>query len=134
MTKVFFGLVLTAFIAFGCHNHNHNHADDGIYIVNITVNKPTVNQIVAKNTVMPIDVSMTRDNQGTIHNVKVEIIDAAGANVTTLLDKHHHEAGTFNYTEGAYKPQTVGSFKLKITVTDDDKLQPNVKETAFTVN
>lgn len=124
-------LILISLFITSCHNHD----DEGVYVVNIVINKPTVNQTVTKNTVMPIDVSMTRDDKGVIHNVKMEIVNAtSSATVETLLDKHHHESGTFNYIEAAYKPQTVGSFKLKITVTDDDKLQPNVKEVAFSVN
>lgn len=130
MKKALFIALLLGLFTVGCHNHD----DEGVYVVNIVINKPTANQTVTKNTAMPIDVSLTRDDKGIIHNVKVEIVNESGTTVTTLLDKHYHESGTITYTEGAYKPQTTGTFKLKITATDDNKLQPNVKEVAFTVN
>jgi hypothetical protein len=112
----------------------HNHDDETVpYVVNIAINKPTANQSVVKNTVLPIEVVVTRENNATIHNIKVEIVDANGATVETLIEKHYHASGSATYTEGAYKPQTAGSFKLRVTSTNDSKLEPNTKEVSFSV-
>ena len=113
----------------------HKHDEETAYVVNITINKPTTNQVVAKNTAMPIDVVITRDNNEVIHNVKIEITDAAGNIIETLLTKHYHVSGTATYTD-SYTPKNIGNFKLKVTSTTDieGQPQPNTKEVAFSVN
>jgi hypothetical protein len=131
MKKILFSLILTSIVMLNaCHNHN----ETGDYIVAIAINKPTDNQTVTKNTALPIEVVVTRADNQTVHNVKVEILDSKGATVETLIDKHYHASGKATYTEGGYKPTATGSFKLRVTSTDDDKLQPNTKEVSFTVN
>lgn len=130
MKKIFLSLILISLFITSCHKHD----EDTAYVVNIAINKPTANQVVAKNTAMPIDVVITRDNNAVIHNVKVEITDAAGTSIETLLEKHYHVSGTATYTD-SYTPKNTGNFKLKVTsTTDTETPQPNVKEVAFSVN
>jgi biopolymer transport protein ExbD len=122
----FFGFLLLV----ACHKHNETAA----YTVNISINKPTAGQVATRNQALPIEVVVTRDNNATIHNLKVEILDASDKLIETLHEKHHHTSGKVTYTEGGYIPKTAGSFKLKATSTSDDKLQSNTKEQNFTVN
>ena len=125
-------LLLCVFSFLGCHKHGE---ETGAYVVNITINKPIANQVVSKNTTLPINVFITRDNNAVIHNVKIEITDAMGATIETLINKHYHESGkvTFNDT---YTPKNTGNFKLKVTSTADigEEPQPNISEVAFIVN
>lgn len=125
-------MVFPLFVMAACHENESVETD---YVVNITINKPTVNQVVAKNTAMPIEVIITRDNNAVIHNLQVEITDAAGTSIETLLKKHYHVSGTATYSD-TYTPKNIGNFKLKVTSTSDTegKPQPNVKEVAFSVN
>jgi hypothetical protein len=130
MKKTLQFLIVASFFITSCHNHD----DDTAYVVNITINKPTANQMVAKNTAMPIDVLITRENNAVIHNVKIEITDAAGTSLETLLTKHYHVSGTATYSD-IYTPKNAGNFKLKVTSTSDTgSPQPNTKEVAFSVN
>lgn len=130
MKKTVLGLFAIAILGLvACHEHD----DATPYVVNIAINKPTENQVVVKNNTLLIDVFLTRDNNQTIHNVKVEVTDTNGINIETLINKHYHSAGNASYTNDTYKPQSVGVYKLKVTTTDDDDLQANVKETRFVV-
>lgn len=131
MNKLFFNLLFLVLLVSSCHKHDE---DTTAYVVNITINKPTTNQVVAKNTAMPIDIAITRDNNAVIHNVKIDITDASGNIVETLLTKHYHVSGTVTYSD-TYTPKNIGNFKLKVTsTTDTETPQPNVKEVAFSVN
>jgi hypothetical protein len=131
MKKVFLLSITLTLAITSCHKHD----EDTAYVVNITINKPTANQIVAKNTAMPIDVVITRADNAVIHNVKIEITDAAGTSLETLLEKHYHVSGTATYSD-TYTPKNAGNFKLKVTSTTDvdGDPQPNTKEVAFSVN
>jgi hypothetical protein len=113
--------------------HNHDAELPGAYVVNIAIGKPVADQTVAKNTTMPIEVVITRDNNATIHNAKFEVVDSVGVS-EILFEKHYHADGKVTYSENAYKPSKSGTFKLKVTVTDDAKAQPNTKEVSFKVN
>ena len=70
MKKVFLSLILSSLFLTNCHKHDE---ETSAYVVNITINKPTVNQVVAKNTAMPIDVVITRADNAVIHNVKLKL-------------------------------------------------------------
>ncbi len=130
MKKILQFLIMATLFITSCHKND----DDTAYVVNIIINKPTANQIVAKNTAMPIDVIIMRENNAVIHNVKIEITDMAGTSLETLLTKHYHVSGSINYID-TYTPKNAGNFKLKVTSTSDTEiLQPNIKEVSFVVN
>jgi hypothetical protein len=132
MKKLLFSITFWGIFLSSCHKHDD---ETTAYVVNITINKPTANQVVAKNTAMPIDITITRANNEVIHNVKIEITDAAGTSLETLLTKHYHVSGTAIYSD-TYTPKNTGNFKLKVTSTSDTdgQPQPNIKEVAFSVN
>jgi hypothetical protein len=131
MKKTVFMLILMATSLFACHKHA---AETGAYEVTIAINKPTADGVATLNQIMPVDVKFTRNNGGTIHNILIQILDNKGVVVSTVTDNHAHTASPYTYSEAsAYKPTAVGDYVLKVTATDDAKLQPNVKEQKFTV-
>jgi hypothetical protein len=131
MKKAFLMLFLMATTLMACHKHA---AETGVYTVAISINKPTADGVAIVNQIMPVDVKFTRNDGGTIHNILIQILDNKGVVVSTVTDNHAHTASPYTYSEAsAYKPMAVGDYVLKVTATDDAKLQPNVKEQKFTV-
>lgn len=133
MKNTIFALILLGYLFTlgSCHNHDD---EDGLYEVAINIVQPSSGKTVAVNAFMPVEVIFSRPDK-VIHNVLIQVLDANNAVVETLLEKHAHVNGTFTYNEtNGYKPTKTGVFKLKAQTTDDNKLQPNVKEVTFTVN
>ncbi len=113
----------------------HKHDDDGTsYIVDIQIIRPTQGQTSPKNTALPIAVIITREHDQIIHNLKVEVINTTTNKTETVEEKHYHVNGTLNYSTNNYIPNSSGSYTLRITSTNDDKLEPNTKEVNFTIN
>lgn len=133
MKNLIFALFLigTFFTLSSCHNHDD---DDTVYEVAINIIQPSAGKTVVNGAFTPVEVTFSRPN-AVIHNVLIQVLDANNAIVETLLDKHAHVTGTFNYNEtNGFKPTKTGTFKLKAQTTDDNGKQPNVKEVSFTVN
>lgn len=119
------------FTVSACHNHDD---DDTVYEVAINIIQPSAGKTVVNGAFTPVEVTFSRPN-AVIHNVLIQVLDANNTIVETLLDKHAHVTGTFNYNEtNGFKPTKTGTFKLKAQTTDDNGKQPNVKEVSFTVN
>lgn len=114
-----------------CHSHEE---ETGAYVVNISINKPTEGYAAIRNQALPIEVVLSRADNTTIHNVKIDITDSLGNVTENLINKHYHQKGTVNYTENAYVPRNTGSFRLRVVTTDDNMAQPNSKEVRFSVN
>jgi hypothetical protein len=131
MKKTIFMLILMATTLLACHKHA---AETDAYEVAIAIKKPTADGVAVLNQIMPVEVTFTRNNGGTIHNVLIQILDNKGVVVKTVADNHAHTASPYTYSEAsAYKLTAVGDYVLKVTSTDDAKLQPNVKEQKFSV-
>ena len=113
--------------------HCHSH-DMGMYVVAINIHKPTANQSFVAQQVLPLDVSLRRDDGSTIHNVKVEVLDSAGTAKAVLIDRHLHRSGTVAIVDSAYVLTEKGRFSLKVTTTDDNQMQPNSTMVGFSVN
>lgn len=133
MKNLIFALFLigTFFTLSSCHNHDD---DDTVYEVAINIIQPSAGKTVTNGAFTPVEVNFSRPN-AVIHNVLIQVLDANNAVIETLLDKHAHVTGSFNYNEtNGFKPTKTGIFKLKAQTTDDNGKQPNVKEVTFTVN
>ena len=114
-----------------CHNHDD---EDATYEVAINILQPSADKTFAVGAFMPIEVTFSRPNE-VIHNVLIQVLDANNVVVETLLEKHAHVTGSFTYNEtNGFKPTKAGTLKLKAQTTDENKLQPNIKEFTFTVN
>lgn len=133
MKNLIFALFLLASLLTigGCHNHDD---EDATYEVAINIVQPSGDKAVVVGAFTPVEVTFSRPNE-VIHNVLIQVLDANNTVVETLLDKHAHVTGSFNYNEtNGFKPTKIGTFKLKAQTTDDKGTQPNVKEINFTVN
>lgn len=127
-------IILIYSVAFctSCHKHEE---EDGAYIVTITINKPTPNQSISKNTPIPIDLTVTRAENKVIHHLIVELFNPSGQLINTIINKHYHEEGTVSYSNNnILAPAFAGTYMLKVTSTDDAEGQPNTKEVNFTIN
>jgi len=116
---------------FSCHKHEE---ESTAYIVEIQIIRPTQGQTSPKNTALPIAVILTREHDQIIHNLKVEVINTTTNKTEIVEEKHFHVNGTLNYSTNNYIPKSSGSYTLRITSTNDDKLEPNTKEVNFTIN
>jgi hypothetical protein len=103
------------------------------YIVNFTLSKPT-SATAVKNQYMPIEIRFDRNPSGYIHNVKVEILDEKLVLVEKLFESHVNTFKSYTYSEAnAFKPLSIGAYKIKATTTDENGKQENTKSFDFTV-
>lgn len=127
MKKILYFFILLLVIS--CHKHD----EENDYVVSMTINSPTQNQAVNKNTALPIQIIITRPNQAIIHQIKIEIINNTKNTSETLVNKHYHSEGQVSFSKNDYILISSGNYTLKVTVTDDAGLQPNTKEVNFSV-
>lgn len=125
------GAFILLLILLSCHKHDDENTT---YIVDIQIVRPTPGQTSSKNAVLPIAAIITREHDQVIHNVKVEVINTSNNTTEIIEEKHFHTSGSVNYSTNNYIPKTSGSYTLRITSTNDDKLEPNTKEVNFTIN
>ena len=101
------------------------------YVVAIEILHPDESAVLPLNQAADIHVKFIRANNGTIHNLQLEILDNADNVVETLHHEHSHQAGEVEVLE-AYTPTVAGAYKIKAESTDDDGLNPNTKISTFT--
>jgi uncharacterized membrane protein len=118
-----------AFVA--CHKHDDAITPYSIaFDVKNDAGSATLDGTMGKE--MTFDVTFTHNGKSTIHNVKVSILDAADKEIKVLEDKHAHVTATYN-TKLKYTPSTVGSFKLKVSSTNDNGGESNEKTLPFVI-
>ena len=117
----------------GCFDPIPAEDDATPYIVNITFSKPSSTTFL-KNQYIPIEVRFDRNPIGYIHNVKVEIMDDKGVVVEKIIERNVNTFNTYSYSNSAaFKPLSIGSFKIKASSTSETGKQENIKYFSFTV-
>ncbi len=132
MKKLLITLLPVLLMAASCNN-DHDHEEETTYPVLVEILKPSNGAVLEKGAAADVQVRFTREDQGTIHNVYVEVLNAAGAVVKTLYSFHVHQDAAFEWT-GAYTPDASGQFTLRASTTDLGAAPlSQKKEISFTV-
>jgi hypothetical protein len=129
MKKIFLIVSLFSMAFVACHKEDSTAYQITFEVKNAT-GGTTLDGTVAKE--MTFDVTFTHSSKSTIHNVKVAVLDATDKEIKVLEEKHAHVSATYN-TKLKYTPAAVGSFKLKISSTNDAGGEPNEKVIPFVV-
>ncbi|MEL6867520.1 MAG: hypothetical protein AAFP19_24055 [Bacteroidota bacterium] len=135
MKNLFYLLSLSLGLVFfvSCSDDDsHEHHEEGPYEVTINITNPADGAMVMMGEEMTIEVSFTRLEDKTIHNIQVDILDADKNLVQNLEKSHVHSEGEYTYT-GKYTPDAAGSFILSVSTTNDSDEEANTIERAFTV-
>ncbi|RMF22718.1 MAG: hypothetical protein D6765_13995 [Bacteroidetes bacterium] len=132
MKYLLFFFLATALTLAACKKDDDHPHDDGTYHVHIHIHAPQDGATVTKGQEMEVEVEFEREADQTIHNVKIEILDASGNVYETLHNRHEHVLGMFQY-QSTYTPQETGTFTLRAESTSDAGDQPNEASVTFTV-
>lgn len=102
--------------------------------VKITINSPMDGADLDLAIPVSIQVAFTRENQGLISKVKIEILDVTNAVLETLLDEQVDRLGTysFNSINGFTGPEE-GAYKIRATATDENGGNVVVATNRFTL-
>lgn len=109
-------------------------AMDATYDATIDIQEPAENTIINVNDDLPIKVVVTHDQGGTIHHVRIQVLDDAGGVVATLDDGHKHVEGSYIYeSTDDFTATTAGTFKITAMTMNMDMSIMHMEERAFTV-
>lgn len=111
------------------HDHSHEEED---YDVSIEIMSPAADETVTVDEAAHIQIEFTRSDDKIIHNIKIEVKDADGNVVSTLLDEHSHVEGSYMYHENSFTPDAHGTYTLVATSTDDSEEHEVSEEVSFT--
>jgi hypothetical protein len=129
MKKTFLALCLFSIAFVACHK-----ADTTPYEITFDVKNATggtsLDAQVGKETTF--DITFTHKTKGTVHKVKVSVLDAAVKEIKVLEDKHAHATATYN-AKLKYTPSTAGSYTLKVFSANDKDEEPNTVSLPFLV-
>lgn len=104
------------------------------YEVTVEIQEPLENTTINVNDDLAVKVVYTHDHGGTIHHVKIEILDDAGNVVATLDEGHVHAVGTYVYENAnAFTATTAGVFKVVAKTFNHDMSIVQMAERTFTV-
>ena len=98
-----------------------SNSDTETYPVDIAIMSPADNMTAAVGTDVHIHINFSNEGTDpTLHNVKVELLDANNAVIETLTDEHIHDMdGYYEYHNMAYTlPATAGTYTLRASSTD----------------
>ncbi len=113
------------------HEDDHMHTEDD-YDATIAIMSPAADAMVTVDESAHVHIDFTRPDSKIIHNVKVEVLDADGNVVKTLLDDHVHEASPYTFESDDFTPEAHGAYTLRATTSTDDGDQTVMEERAFT--
>jgi hypothetical protein len=131
MKKILLIISLFSMAFVACHKHEDATTPYSItFDVKNATGGATLDGTAGKE--MTFDVTFTHNSKSTIHNVKVAVLDATDKEITVLADTHAHVTATYN-TKLKYTPAAAGSFKLKVSSTNDSGGEPNEKVFPFVV-
>ncbi len=125
---MFLALCLFSISFIACHKDNAPY--EITFAVKNAAGTATLDGEVGEE--MTFDVTFTHATQGTIHNVKVAVLDAAKKELKVLESKHAHASKTYN-TKLKYTPSVAGNYFLEVSSTDDAGGAPNMTSVSFTV-
>lgn len=134
MKNIFLALLtigMVSMIACKSDDDAHMHEDDGAYDATVTIVSPADGDMAVVDTDMDIKIDFNRPEDKTIHHVKVEVLDADGNVLETLLEEHAHQAGSYSF-DGTYKPTEHGEYTLRATTSNDAKEEEVKVERSFT--
>ncbi|MEM1220405.1 MAG: hypothetical protein AAGH79_15895 [Bacteroidota bacterium] len=126
---------LFAFLALGVTfascNKEEMHSD---YNVDIEIMSPAEGAEVTMGEVMHTHVVFSREEGETVHNVVVEVLDANGEVVATLIDDHVHTETSYEFHSMEFTPTEMGELTIRATSYDHgDKSTSVTQERTVTV-
>ncbi len=89
------------------------------YIVDVEIVSPTNNATMAVEETFDVVVDYARQ-ENTIHNIKVEIMDAEGNQVAKLVERHAHVANEFTFKAENVQIDHPGTYTIRAATTDLD--------------
>jgi len=87
------------------------------YVVEVEIITPANNTTLTTGENFNVEVDYTRKDN-TIHNIKVEILDAAGNQVIKLVEQHAHVANEFTFKAENISISEAGTYTLRAATTD----------------
>lgn len=108
-------LCLTVFIS-SC-NKDGDRTVDTDYQVNVEIVSPSTDATIAAGDPFTVEVDYSREGQ-LIHNISIEIVDANGAMVEKLVERHAHVADEFTFKQEGIVINQAGNYKVRAMTTD----------------
>jgi len=110
------------------------HATSGEYPVTVTIVSPEGGSAQTINEPVHMHITMIHDHGETIHNAKVEVKNADGEVVMTLLDDHvHDEDGDYEFHSMEFVPDAAGTYSVHAETTNHDGADAQHAHAEFTV-
>lgn len=110
----------------------HEMSDE--YPVAVTIVTPETGSTNTVNEAVHIHVTMIHDHGETVHNGKIEVKNADGEVIMTLLDDHvHQEDGNYEFHSMDFVPTEAGIYKIHAETTNHDDAMAQHAHVEFTV-
>jgi flagellar hook assembly protein FlgD len=110
----------------------HEISDE--YPVTVTIVSPETGSTNTVSEAVHIHITMVHNHSETIHNAKVEVKDADGNVVMTMLDDHvHDEDGNYEFHSMDFVPSAAGTYSVHAETTNHDGALPQHAHADFTV-
>lgn len=116
-------LAALAFVLIGC-----NKEEMDTYEVNFEFMSPADGSEVTMGEAMHTHIVFSREEGETIHNVVVEVLDADGNVVATLIDDHVHTETTYEFQSMDFTPTEMGELTIRATSYDHGDKSTSVSD------
>ena len=117
MKNIFLLLAFLSIASSSCKDDDTTDTSD--YTVTININNPADNSTHNISEMIPLEVVFGRGTDEIIHHVKIELIDSNGDIVSTVLEEHAHQAGSYTYSnDTAFSISDAGDYKVRASSHD----------------
>lgn len=110
----------------------HEMSDE--YPVTVTIVSPEAGSTLAVDEAVHVHITMVHDHGETVHNAKVEVKNADGEVIMTMLDDHvHQEDGNYEFHSMDFVPSAAGTYQVHAETTNHDGAMAQHAHAMFTV-
>lgn len=109
-------LIAVACLTISC-GEDREAEEDVEYVVVVEIIAPANNATIVAGENFNVEVDYAR-KENIIHNIKVEILDAAGNQVKNLVERHAHVPNEFTFTAENITISEPGTYILRAATTD----------------
>jgi hypothetical protein len=110
------------------------HEMSGEYPVTVTIVTPEAGSVNTINEPVHLHVTMVHEHGETIHNGLIQVKNADGEVIMTLLEDHiHEEDGDYEFHSMDFVPDAAGTYKIHAQTTNHDDALPQHAHVEFTV-
>lgn len=116
MKNLLFAIFALGFLFVACDKDDDMGHEE--YKVDIEFKSPSDGADVMMGHAMNTHIVFSREEGETVHNVVVEVLDADGNVLETLIDKHVHAETTYDFMNADFTPSEMGEITLRATSYD----------------